>query len=179
MFRWCSYFTRDTPIGLSGLLRVQFYIFIFRLCSYLIGKISIGLHGLLRGYLYFLYGDVFRTSQETYLCASIACDENTSTFYIKMMFVPHGKYIYGPPRPVTRITLLFLCRWFSYLTGKTSMGLHWLLGDSFTFLYAVDVCTSQETHISLHGLLREWLYLLYVIDVSTSDETHLWASTRC
>jgi hypothetical protein len=28
-------------------------------------------------------------------------------FYVRMMFVPHRKHTYGPPRPVTGIALLF------------------------------------------------------------------------
>jgi hypothetical protein len=42
------------------------------------------------------------------------------TFHVYMMFVPHRKHAYGPPRPVTGIDL---------------------------FPYVDDVCTSQETHL--------------------------------
>jgi hypothetical protein len=49
-------------------------------------------------------------------------------------------------------------------------------GDGFTFLYANDVRTSQETPIDLRGLLQGWLYFLYINNICTSQETHLWAS---
>jgi hypothetical protein len=54
---------------------------------------------------------------------------------------------YRPPRPVTEIALLFISRWYSYLTGNTPMGHHGLLRNSFTFLYLEDVRTSQETQL--------------------------------
>jgi hypothetical protein len=36
-----------------------------------------GFHGLLRGYVYFLYVDVIRTTQETHLWTSTACYEDS------------------------------------------------------------------------------------------------------
>jgi hypothetical protein len=54
------------------------------------------------------------------------------------------------PRSDTKMALLFICRWHSYLTGNT---------------------------YGPYGLLRRELYLLHVDDVNTSQETHLWAST--
>jgi hypothetical protein len=46
---------------------------------------------------------------------------------MQMMFIPHRKHTYGPAWPVIRIALLFIYRWWSYLTGNTPMGLHGLL----------------------------------------------------
>jgi hypothetical protein len=77
-----------------------------------------------------------------------------------MMFVPHRKHTYRPPRPVTEIFLLSICRLCSYLRGNTSTELHGLLRE---YLY-VDVRTSQETPIDIHDLLRGYLYFLYKKD---------------
>jgi hypothetical protein len=59
------------------------------------------------------------------------------------------------PRPVTGTPLLFrICRWCSYVTGNTPVG--------------------------LHGLLPEWLYcFIYVDDVRTLQKTLLWTSMAC
>jgi hypothetical protein len=79
---------------------------------------------LLWGYLYFLYVGDIRTSQED---------------------------SYMPPRPVTKIALLSICRRYSYLIGKTPIGLHSLLWG-YLNCYVDDVRTSQET--GHQGLLR-------------------------
>jgi hypothetical protein len=91
----------------------------------------------------------------------------------------------GPPRSVTGIALLFICRRCSYLTGDTHT-----TGNSFTFLYADDVRTSQETHILVGIALPFYIQMmflpqkkhmacygnsftfLYADDVSASKETH-------
>jgi hypothetical protein len=58
------------------------------------------------------------------------------------------------------------------------MGLHGLLGDSFTLLYVDDVRTSQEAHLwASTASYGDSFTLLYVDDVRTSQEAHLWAST--
>jgi hypothetical protein len=98
---WCSYLTGDTPIALNGLLRRQLCLFI--------------------------YADDFRTSQETHLWASTSCYADCFLVYMQMIFVPHGIHAYMSPRPVTGIAVLFVCRWCSYLTGSTPVGLHGLL----------------------------------------------------
>jgi hypothetical protein len=53
----------------------------------------------------FLYVDL-RTLQETHLWASTAGYGDSFTVYIQVIFVPHRKDTYGPPRPVTEIALL-------------------------------------------------------------------------
>jgi hypothetical protein len=67
----------------------------------------------------FLYVDDVRTSQETHLWASRPDTGVALSFYMYMLFVPHRKHSFEPPRPVTGIALLFICRWCSYLTGNT------------------------------------------------------------
>jgi hypothetical protein len=57
--------------------------------------------------LTFLYLDGVRTSQETHIRACTTCYGVSFTLYMKMMFVPHRRHTYGPPRPVTWIVLLF------------------------------------------------------------------------
>jgi branched-subunit amino acid transport protein AzlD len=74
-------------------------VFICRWYSFLTGNTSMGPHGLLRRYLYFVCVRDVRTSQKTQ----------------------------GLPLPVTYIALVFICRWYSFLTGNTSMGSHGLL----------------------------------------------------
>jgi hypothetical protein len=59
-----------------------------------------------------------------------------------MMFVPHRKHTYGPPRPLMKIALLSIYRWCSYLTGNTLMGLHGLLQDLFTLFYNLPLSSS-------------------------------------
>jgi hypothetical protein len=41
----------------------------------------VALHGLLQGYIYFLYVDDVRTSQEIHLCVSTTCYSDGFTFY--------------------------------------------------------------------------------------------------
>jgi hypothetical protein len=55
-------------------------IFMRRWCSYLTRNTTVGLHGLLRGYLYFLCVDDVRTSQGTQLWASTTCYGNNSLY---------------------------------------------------------------------------------------------------
>jgi hypothetical protein len=66
-----------------------------------------GYRGLLRKSFTFLYVDDVRTSQGTYLWATAVCYGKALLFYMLMMFVPHSKQAYGPPRSVTRIALSF------------------------------------------------------------------------
>jgi hypothetical protein len=54
------------------------------------------------------YIDGVCTSQETHLWASTVYYGDSFTFYMQMMFVPHRKHVYGPPRSLTVITSLFL-----------------------------------------------------------------------
>jgi hypothetical protein len=54
-----------------------------------------------------VYVDDVRTSQETRLWSATTL---ALRVYIYLMFVPHGKHTYGPPRPVTGIALLFIGR---------------------------------------------------------------------
>jgi hypothetical protein len=49
-----------------------------------------------------------------------------------MILAPHRKHIYGPPRPVTGIALLYIRRLCSYLTGSTHTGPTACYGDSIT-----------------------------------------------
>jgi hypothetical protein len=44
------------------------------------------------GYIYFLYEDDVRISQETHLLPSTACYGDSSTFYIMMITVPYKKH---------------------------------------------------------------------------------------
>jgi hypothetical protein len=53
-------------------------------------------------------------------------------------------------------------------------------GDTFTFFYVDDVCTSQEAHIrGSMACYGDNFFLLYVDDIRTTQETHMWASTVC
>jgi hypothetical protein len=54
----------------------------------------------------FLYADDIRTSQETYIWASMACYGDRFNFYMQIIFVPHRKDTYRPLWPVTGIALL-------------------------------------------------------------------------
>jgi hypothetical protein len=56
----------------------------------------------------FLYVDAARTSQETPLLESTAYYGDGFIFLIQMMFVPHRKHTYMPPRLVTGMALLLL-----------------------------------------------------------------------
>jgi hypothetical protein len=60
--------------------------------------------------------------------------------------IVYSKQAYGPPRPITGTFYLFICRWYSYLTGNT-------LCNNFTSLYVDDIRTSQETHFVITLLL--------------------------
>jgi hypothetical protein len=50
---------------------------------------------------------------------------------------------------VTEIDLLYICRWYSYLTGNTTFlcASAACYGDSFTSLYVDNVRTSQGAHL--------------------------------
>jgi hypothetical protein len=63
-------------------------------------------HGLLQRYLYFLYANDVRPSQEKCLWISTACYRDSFTCYMHMMFVPHWKHKHKPPRSVTGIAFL-------------------------------------------------------------------------
>jgi hypothetical protein len=77
--------------------------------------------------------------------------------YMYLMFVPHRKHTYNPPRTVTGTALHFICTWCSYLTVNSPRDLHGVLRGQLHFLYT-DVRTSQET-LDLRGLLRRQLYI--------------------
>jgi hypothetical protein len=91
--------------------------------------------GFLRGYLYFLYLDGVRTSQET-------C---------------------GPPGPVTGISLLFICRRFSYLTGgmRASTSCY---GNGFTRL----LDTKPRARADVRALYADLASLRYFLKKSNS-----------
>jgi hypothetical protein len=60
------------------------------------------------------------------------------------------------------------------------MGLQDLLRDSFSFLYADDIRTSQEIYLwAPTTCYWDSFTFLYVDDVLISQETHLWAPTTC
>jgi hypothetical protein len=61
----------------------------------------------------------------------------------KVLNISHS---YRPPRPVTYINLLFVCRWYPYLKEIHVWVSTACYGDSFTLWY-VDVHTSQKTHL--------------------------------
>jgi DNA-directed RNA polymerase subunit N (RpoN/RPB10) len=68
--------------------------------------------GLIQSYLYF-----FICKLSSYLTGNTCRPPRSITgidilFYVKMMFVPHKKYTYGPPRSVTVIALKIfeICR---------------------------------------------------------------------
>jgi hypothetical protein len=71
------------------------------------------------------------------------------------MLIPHKKYTYFPPRPVSGIALLFI-----YIYDiPTSQEAHVWASTAcyryiFTFLHVNDARTSQQTPLGLHGLLR-------------------------
>jgi hypothetical protein len=71
------------------------------------------------------------------------------------MFVPHRKYTYGPPQPLTgdRFNFVYVndVRTSQEIRPWTSTACY---GDSFTFVYVNYVRTSHETPVDLHGLLR-------------------------
>jgi hypothetical protein len=60
------------------------------------------------GIALFLYVDYVRTSQVTLLWTSTASYGDSFTFYLYMIFVPHRKYFYRSPRPVTEIALFYV-----------------------------------------------------------------------
>jgi hypothetical protein len=64
-----------------------------------------------------------------------------------MMFVPHRKHIYVPPRYVMEITFIFLYVEDVYISHETHASTA-CYGDSFTFLYVDSVLTSQKTQTS-------------------------------
>jgi hypothetical protein len=79
-----------------------------------------------------------------------------------IMFIPHRKHTYGPPRTVNGISLLFICGLCSYLSGNTAMGFHGLLwGMALLYLYVDDVCTSQEAYRTLWPVNGERFPLLH------------------
>jgi hypothetical protein len=60
-----------------------------------------------------------------------------------MVFLPHRKDTYGPPRPLTGVSFIIL---YVY-DVRTSQATRPVTEDSFTFLYVDGVRTSQETHV--------------------------------
>jgi hypothetical protein len=62
---------------------------------------------MLQRYLYFLYIDDVRTSQETTYGPARPVTRIALLFYIQMIFIPHRKHAYGALPPVTRIALLY------------------------------------------------------------------------
>jgi hypothetical protein len=183
--RRCSYVTGSMPMGLHG--QLQGYL-----------NISMGLHGLLRGQLNFLHVNDIRTSQETYLWTSTTCYAVRFTLYMQRIFVPGRKYAYGPPRPVTGLSLFFvdvrtsqetylwvftasywytfifyICRWYSFLTTNTCGPLRSLTGIVLPFILKRCSYLPGNSYRPPHPLTgRAFL----ADDVCTSQETHLCAS---
>jgi hypothetical protein len=80
------------------------------------------------------------------------------------MSVSRRKHTYGPSPPVTRLGLLFICRWCSYLTGCT--GIHGLLqGQLYLFIrvsmqFPTDIQRMQgHCHIVIVSLQWLWMHL--------------------
>jgi hypothetical protein len=97
-----------------------------------------------------------------------------------MMFVPHRKYTYVPPQPVTVIDLLIfmfmifipqrkhvwaftacyflICRWCSYLTGNTPVGLNACNGAAVLFYFwsIVSVAFRNAYLIFVPLVLKSW-----------------------
>jgi hypothetical protein len=91
-----------------------------------------------------------------HLWASTVCYTGNFTFFLicRWCWYLIGN-TYGPPRSVTWIALLFLCRW-SYLTGNTPMGLHGLLrGSLYFFLCRWWSYLTGNTPVGLHGHLGD------------------------
>jgi hypothetical protein len=82
-----------------------------------------------------------------------------------MMFVPHRKH--GPPRYVTGIALLLICR--SRRTSQAAWTTTVRYGDSFIFVYVNDVRTSQEAWTTTVRYGDSFIFV-YVDDVRTSQE---------
>jgi hypothetical protein len=63
------------------------------------------------------------------------------------MFVPHGKHTYSPPWTVAVMALLFYM-WIVFVSHRkhTYEPQRTVNRESFAFLYADDVRTSQEPH---------------------------------
>jgi hypothetical protein len=69
-----------------------------------------------------------------------------------MRFVSHRKHSYGSLRPVRRLTLLFFCRRYSYLTGNKSTNLQGLLRR---YLYFLKCYLILKCHESIIKRLRD------------------------
>jgi hypothetical protein len=52
--------------------------------------------------------DDVHASQKSHAWAYTVCYGDSFTFYMQIMFVPHRKHIYEPPRPLKGIALLFI-----------------------------------------------------------------------
>jgi hypothetical protein len=95
-----------------------------------------------------------------------------------MIFAPHRKHTYGPPRPVTGIVVLFRFRWRSFLTGNTPMDLTACYRDSL--LYYMEMFVPHRKHIYGPPRPVAGIALLFLVyDVRTPQKTHVWASTAC
>jgi hypothetical protein len=87
---------------------------------------------------------------------------------------------YGPTRPVTGMALLFICMWYSYLTGNMLMGLHGVLRELIHFLHIDDVRTSQKVHLCISKVCYgDDFTFLYTDYVPTSQKLHVWAYITC
>jgi hypothetical protein len=102
--------------------------------------------------LLFYVGDV-RTSQETYILASMASYGDSFTFLCV----------------VDIRTSQETCLW-------PSMACY---GDSFTFLCVDYVRTSQNTRLWTSTWCHAGSFTILYVDVRASQGTHLWASTAC
>jgi hypothetical protein len=85
------------------------------------------------------------------------------------MFIPHSQHIYGPPRPVTGIDLIY---WYVRDIRTSYETILWAsmacYGDLFTLPYVDDVRTSQETHLlSSTACYGDNFTFLYVGDIHT------------
>jgi hypothetical protein len=86
---------------------------------------------------------------------------------MQMLFGPHRKHTYGPPRHVAGTVLRYVA------DVRTSQETH-LWATTGCYGDVADVRTSQETHVwATTGCYGD------VADVRTSQETHVWATTGC
>jgi hypothetical protein len=134
--------------------------FTFLICkwsSYLTRNTSTG---LLRDHFYYLYVYYVRTSQGTPLWAFTACLWDIFTFSICRWFsYPTGKTPMGLHCLLRWYFYFFICRWCSYLSGNPLMSLHSLFMGYLTF----SICRwcsylTEKTPMGLHGLLRGYFY---------------------
>jgi hypothetical protein len=110
----------------------------------------------------YVYVDGVPTSQETHLWASMACFGDSFTFLYADEVHISQENTHGPLQTVKMITLLFICRGCSYLTGNHLWVSTACYRDSFTLLYVADVRTSEETHPCASTVCYRDSYTLFI-----------------